>query len=71
LVFVLDAGATARSFSERGMDADAGLDAGFLVSRQHEVAAAERCTFPATSVEVKLGRPWRANCGSREKIPLR
>jgi hypothetical protein len=53
LVLVLDAGATARCGRERRMDADAGLDAGFLVGRQHKVAAAQWRALPATLVEIK------------------
>src|SRR5260370_16123650 len=53
LVLGRDAGATARCWRERRMDADAGLDAGFLVGRQHKVTAAQWRALPATLVEVK------------------
>jgi hypothetical protein len=38
---------------ERGMRADACLDAGFLVGRQHKIAVAQRRGLPATLLEVK------------------
>jgi hypothetical protein len=53
LVFVLNASAAAGSSREPRVLADAGLDTGFLVGREHEVTAAQRRPFPAAFVEVE------------------
>jgi hypothetical protein len=51
------------------MDVDAGLDTGFLVGRQHKVAAAQRCAFPATLVEVKHPARLGGELGVARKDP--
>ena len=65
LVLVFDAGAMARSHGERGVFADAGLNTGFLVGREHEVTAAQGRAVPAAFVEVEHtaglgGKVWIA-----------
>ncbi len=67
--FVLDAGATARCGRERRMDADAGLDAGFLVRRQDKVTAAQRRTFPAALVKVKHATGLHGEIGIAREDP--
>src|SRR5262249_19882116 len=61
----LDAGAKANSHGERGVLAQARLDTGFLVGREHEVTAAQGRPFPAAFVEVEHtaglgGKVWIA-----------
>ena len=69
LVFVFDAGTTARCCGQRGMDADASLDAGFLVRRQDKVAAAQRRTFPATLVKVEHATSLDGEVGIAREDP--
>jgi hypothetical protein len=64
-VLVLDAGAMASSRRERGVFAQARLDTGFLVGREHKVTAAQGRPLPAAFVEVEYtaslgGEVWIA-----------
>jgi len=57
------------SCGQRGMDADASLDAGFLVSRQDKVAAAQGRTFPAPLVKVEHAASLDGEVGIAREDP--
>jgi hypothetical protein len=69
LVFLFNAGAAARCCGQRGMYADARLDAGFLVRRQDKVTAAQRRTFPAALVKVKHATGLHGEIGIAREDP--
>src|SRR5262245_34510177 len=71
LVFVLDRGRSARPRRQRGMTAEAGLQAGLLVGPEASVLGAKALAWPLASIEVQHQASLLGQAGIAWQDPVR